>query len=292
MRVDPLVFLGTPEEAVVPLRALQHAGYEICLVVTRADARRGRRGSPTPSPVKQAALELGVPVSHSLEDVLTSGARRGVVVAYGRIVPADLLEAVPMVNMHFSKLPRWRGAAPVERAILAGDTETAVGIMQMEPGLDTGPVYVQQDVPIRPDDTAETLRSRLADIGTELLLELLADGLSAVPSAQEGEVVYANKITSDDRRIHWDQSASIIHAQVRIGRAHTVFRGHRFIIWSADIAGMTAEAGKLFELDGRPMVGTGTHALVLGEVQPAGKPRMGAAAWWHGARPEGEVLGL
>ncbi|MBT8241310.1 MAG: methionyl-tRNA formyltransferase [Acidimicrobiia bacterium] len=288
---EPLVFLGTPEEAVPPLRALHHAGYEIALVVTRADARRGRGGKPTPSPVKRAALELGLPVSHRLEDVRTSGARRGVVVAFGLIIPPDLLAIVPMVNMHFSKLPRWRGAAPVERAILAHDDETAVGIMEMEAGLDTGPVYRQRSVPILPEDTAESLRTRLADIGTEVLLEVFAGALSMTPTPQTGEVVYAQKITSEDRRIRWDQPAPSIDAQVRIGRAHTVFRGDRFIIWRTRSSEAQAEPGALFELDGVPMVGTGSHALELSEVQPASRPRMDATAWWNGARPDGEVLG-
>ncbi len=289
--MHPLVFLGTPDEAVPPLRALHAAGHEIALVVTRADARRGRGGEPAPSPVKMAAVELGLPVTHSLDDVATCGARRGVVVAYGLIIPAELLLAVPMVNMHFSKLPRWRGAAPVERAILAGDTETAVGIMEMEAGLDTGPIYVQQDVPIRPDDTAESLRNRLVEIGTGLLLNVLAEGLEAPPIPQEGAATYAHKITSDDRQIRWDQPASIIDAQVRIGRAHTLFRGERFIVWRARMYDLEASAGELFEHNQIPMVGSGSSALELVEVQPAGKPRMDAKAWWNGARPSGEILG-
>jgi methionyl-tRNA formyltransferase len=212
-------------------------------------------------------------------------------VAYGLIIPAKLLVEVPMVNMHFSKLPRWRGAAPVERAILAGDTETAVGIMEMEAGLDTGPIYVQQDVTIRPDDTAEALRNRLVEIGTELLLELFADGLEEAPTPQKGVATYAHKITSEDRRIRWDQPASVIDAQVRIGRAHTLFRAQHFIVWRARMVDLQASPGELFEQDQTPMVGTGIGALELLEVQPAGKPRMDARAWWNGARPSGEILG-
>jgi methionyl-tRNA formyltransferase len=241
--------------------------------------------------VKKAALDLGLRVTHSLDDVLTCGAKRGVVVAFGLIIPAELLAAVPMVNMHFSKLPRWRGAAPVERAILAGDTETAVGIMEMEAGLDTGPIFVQQDVPIRPDETAESLRNRLVEIGTGLLLEALADGFEESATPQEGTATYAHKITSEDRRIGWDQPASIINAQVRIGRAHTSFRGERFIVWRARVLDVEASAGELFEYNQIPMVGTGTYALELVDVQPAGKPRMDARAWWNGARPSGESLG-
>src|ERR1700722_4598905 len=116
-----LAFLGTPEMAVKPLRALAEAGHEIALCVTRPDRRRGRGGAGTPSPGKEAALSLGLPVSHAMDDVARAGVELAVVVAYGRIIPVSLLEQVPMVNLHFSLLPRWRGAAPVERALLAGD---------------------------------------------------------------------------------------------------------------------------------------------------------------------------
>ena len=135
-----LVYLGTPEMAVPPLRALVAAGHDVALVITRADRRRGRGGATSPSPVKAAAVELGVPVSHDVDDVLTAGAELGVVVAFGRIIKPHVLAALPMVNVHFSLLPRWRGAAPVERALLAGDTETGVCIMDVEEGLDTGGV--------------------------------------------------------------------------------------------------------------------------------------------------------
>ena len=122
-RPKRLVFLGTPEIAVPPLRALHEAGHDIALVVSRPDRRRGRGGSLSPSPVKEAALELGLPVTDRVDDVIDAGAELGVVVAYGRLIRPHVLAAVPMVNMHFSLLPRWRGAAPVERAILAGDTD-------------------------------------------------------------------------------------------------------------------------------------------------------------------------
>lgn len=129
--------------AVRPLQDLVAAGHDIALCVTRPDRRRGRGGAVTPSPVKEAALDLGVPISHEMEDVAEAGVELAVVVAYGRIIPVTLLERVPMVNLHFSLLPRWRGAAPVERAILAGDRETGVCLMQLEEGLDTGPVYAR-----------------------------------------------------------------------------------------------------------------------------------------------------
>jgi methionyl-tRNA formyltransferase len=138
-----LVFLGTPEAAVPPLRALHDAGHEVALVVSAADKRRGRGSALTPSPVKAAALELGLPVTDRVDDVLslTPAPDLGVVVAYGRIIKPHILQAVRMINLHFSLLPRWRGAAPVERAILAGDRTTGVCVMDVEEGLDTGGVH-------------------------------------------------------------------------------------------------------------------------------------------------------
>ena len=145
-RMARLAYLGTPEMAVPPLRALAGAGHDIALCVTRPDRRRGRGSLTTPSPVKEAATELGIPVSHDMDDVAGARVELAVVVAFGRIIPARLLAEVPMVNLHFSLLPRWRGAAPVERAILAGDRETGVCLMKVEEGLDTGPVYATRRV--------------------------------------------------------------------------------------------------------------------------------------------------
>src|ERR1700689_4580310 len=161
--------------AVPPLRELVAAGHDIALCVTRPDRRRGRGGAVTPSPVKEAALELGIPVSHSMDDVAASGVELAIVVAYGRIIPAALLDRVPMVNLHFSLLPRWRGAAPVEWAILAGDAETGVCLMKVEAGLDTGPVYARRTVPIRKDFDLAGLRQELVEVGSGLLVESLAD---------------------------------------------------------------------------------------------------------------------
>src|SRR5688500_14598522 len=174
-----LAYLGTPESAVPPLRALVEAGHDIALVVSRADARRGRGAATTPSPVKAAAIELGIPVTDVVDDVLALDppAELGVVVAFGRIIKPHVLAALPMVNLHFSLLPRWRGAAPVERAILAGDTRTGVDLMDVEEGLDTGGIHREAVLDIGPDETAEELRSRLVAAGTELLVTALAEGL-------------------------------------------------------------------------------------------------------------------
>ena len=136
-----LVYFGTPEMAVAPLEALVHAGFEVAAVVTRVDKRRGRGSDLLPSPVKRAAIALGLPVFHQVDDVLALGADLGVVVAFGQLIKPHALAALPMVNLHFSLLPRWRGAAPVERALLAGDDVTGVCLMQLDEGLDTGPIH-------------------------------------------------------------------------------------------------------------------------------------------------------
>ena len=189
-----LVFFGTPDESVPALRALVDAGHDVALVVTQPDRRRGRGGATTPSPVKAAATALGLPVltprrsREVVDDVVASGAALGVVVAFGQLLPPALLDATPdgFVNVHFSLLPRWRGAAPVERAILAGDEETGVCIMALEAGLDTGPVYARARVPIGPDDTAGDVTRALVDAGTDLLVATLPDIATRVPEPQTG----------------------------------------------------------------------------------------------------------
>jgi methionyl-tRNA formyltransferase len=258
-----LVFLGTPAMAVPPLGALVAAGFDVALVVTRADKRRGRRAEPSPSPVKEAALELGLPVAHRVDDALAAGADLGVVVAYGALIKPHVLAELPMVNLHFSLLPRWRGAAPVERAILAGDDETGVCVMQLEEGLDTGPIYACERVPIGPTTTAAELRAALVEAGTTLLVDTLRRGLDA-PTPQEGEPVYAAKVEPDDLRLDWSRPAEELARVVRVGGAWTTFRGRRLKILEAGVA------------DGQ---------LVPQVVQPEGKAPMTAAAWRNGARP-------
>ena len=154
------MYLGTPAAAVPPLVALHAAGFDIALVVTGEDRRRGRGNERTPTAVKAAAEELGLPVSHDLDAVAGRGADLGVVVAFGRLIPVDLLAVLPMVNLHFSLLPRWRGAAPVERAILAGDEQTGVCVMAVEEGLDTGGIYAREVLEVG-GDSADMLRDRL-----------------------------------------------------------------------------------------------------------------------------------
>lgn len=276
-----LVFLGTPEMAVPPLRALVAAGHDVALVVTRPDRRRGRGSATSPSPVKAAAAELGLPVSHDVDDVLSVGAELGVVVAFGRIIKPHVLAAVPMVNVHFSRLPRWRGAAPVERAILAGDQDTGVAIMAVAEGLDEGGVYAERVVPIGPRTTAAELRRTLTEIGTELLVETLTHPLGA-PVPQTGVPTYAAKLHPDDLRLDWSRPAVELDRIVRVGGAWTTFRGSRLKVLTAEpVAGTGGDPGSV---DG-DLVTTGAGALRLVTVQPEGKPAMPWPAFANGARP-------
>ncbi len=273
-----LVYLGTPEMAVPPLRALVDAGHDIVLVVTRADKRRGRGGATAPSPVKAAALELGLTVTHQVDEAVTAaehGAELGVVVAFGQIIKPHVLAELPMVNLHFSLLPRWRGAAPVERAILAGDDLTGVCVMRVEEGLDTGGVYAVRSLPIGDTVTAAELRVDLVAAGSELLVSTLAAPIAewiGDAHPQEGEVTYAQKFTAVDFEIDWAAPVVDIHRLIRVGGAWTTFRSKRLKIHAADL------------IDGR---------VVPTLVQPEGKPVMAFDAWRNGARPDAaELFGM
>ena len=274
-----LAFLGSPAPAVPFLRALVEAGHTVSVVVSQPDKRRGRGGQLMPSPVKAAALELGLTVTDKVDDVLGGGVELGVVVAFGRLVKPHVLEQVPMINVHFSLLPRWRGAAPVERAILAGDTETGVCIMQLEEGLDTGPVYACERLAIFEDETADELRDRMVDAGVPLLLDVIDGGLAGA-TPQEGEPTYAAKLTHDDHRLDWNLPARQLLRVVRLGRAWTTFRGRRLLVHDARRLDGGFDPG---EIEGE-VVGTGDGALELITVQPEGRGPVDARSWVNGAR--------
>ena len=286
----PLVYLGTPEVAVGPLQALAGAGHDIRLVVSQPDRRRGRGAELLASPVKQAARDLGLPVSDRVDDVIGTGAELGVVVAFGRLIKPHVLAAVPMVNLHFSLLPRWRGAAPVERAILAGDPVTGVCLMALEEGLDTGPVYECAELAVRDDDTLDSLRGRLTGIGTEILVRRLAGGASTlgVPRPQEGEPTYAAKIDPAELRLDWSRPAGELNRVARLGSAWTTVGGRRLRVLSAGAEDGSLPPGVLEDV----RVGSAQGVLRLVRVQPEGKGPMDAPAWARGARLEpGTVLG-
>ncbi len=288
------------------LRAVVAAGHEVALVVTQPDRRRGRGAEATPSPVKAAALELALPVrtperAREVEDeVRALDADLGVVVAFGQLLPVPLLEATRhgFVNVHFSLLPRWRGAAPVERAILAGDAMTGVCVMQLEAGLDTGPVYSRAQTPIAPDETAGELRARLIELGTDLLLDTLPKIASSTPEPQTGDATHAAKLTVEEFRIDPLATTEELVLLVRAGSprpgAWAVVDGRRLKVWRAhrrpaDTAptppkepGETDHVVGVVDRDGGLVTADGV--LDLDVVQPEGKAAMPAAAWLAGWR--------
>jgi methionyl-tRNA formyltransferase len=285
-----IVYLGTPSDAVPPLRALVDAGHDVALVITQPDRRRSRGPGADPSPVKRAAVELGVPVRtpakarEVTDEVAASGAELGVVVAFGQLLPQSFLDALPhgFVNMHFSLLPRWRGAAPVERALLAGDLETGVCLMRIDAGLDTGAVYACVKVPIGPRDTAGELHARLVDAGTALLLEHLPALVGATPIPQLGDATYAEKLDVSEFRIDPMRRADELDLLVRAGNprpgAWFSAGGRRVKVWSAHAADAAAP--------GDAVISTSDGALVLDEVQPEGKRAMPGRAWRAGLHDE------
>ena len=229
-------------------------------------------------------------MAYSAGDVVASGAELGVVVAYGRLIKADVLGAVPMLNVHFSLLPRWRGAAPLERAVLAGDKVTGVCLMALDEGLDTGPVYACEQAPIEPDETVDQLRRRLGEMGTAMLLRALSEGLGA-PQPQVGEATYASKIDPGELRLDFSEPAERSQRAVRVGRAWTTWNGRRLLVHRARVLPGSGELSP-GEMSGTE-VGTGEGSLELLVVQPEGKPAMDAGAWVRGARPSpGARLGL
>ncbi len=295
-----IVYLGTPEDAVPPLEALVEHGHDVAFAVTQPDRRRSRGAGPDASPVKRAATRLGVPVRtphkarEIVDDVRGSGAELGVVVAFGQLLPVSLLDALPhgFVNLHFSLLPRWRGAAPVERAMLAGDLETGVSLMQLEAGLDTGPVFASTRVAIAPTETAGELRGRLVDAGTELLLVHLPALPTATPVPQHGEPTYADKLEVDEFRLDAARPAAELARVVRAGNprpgAWFTVDGKRVKVLRAHEAAdhRTLAPGELAP-DGA--LGTASEVLILDEVQPQGKRAMDARAWRAGARGPARV---
>jgi methionyl-tRNA formyltransferase len=286
-----VVFFGTPEFAVPPLAAVVAAGFPVPLVVTQPDRPVGRHAAPRPSAVAEWAAVRGLPIEKPerlrgnaafFETLAAARPDAIAVVAYGRIFPPELLSLPPLgcVNVHASLLPRHRGASPVQAAILAGDSETGVGTMRMEEGLDTGPVYLERRVPIGARETAGELSARLAAIGGELLVETLR-GLEAgtlVPRPQEGEPTFCRPIRREDGAADWTQSAEELSRRLRAFTPwpglYTFLDGERVKILAARSSahGEDGQPGDL-RLDGRELVAVagGGTALVLERVQRAGR---------------------
>lgn len=304
-----LIFAGTPQVAVPSLRALLDSDHEVVAVVTRPDARVGRGRRLEPSPVKvvaeEAGLEVLTPASPKDPDFVTRITELAPdccpVVAYGALLPAEVLD-IPVhgwVNLHFSLLPAWRGAAPAQRALMAGDEITGASTFVIETGLDTGPVLGTMTERIRPDDTSGTLLDRLADAGAPLLVATM-DGLAGgdlepQPQPSDG-VSHAPKITVDDARVEWAHPALAVDRLVRgctpAPGAWTTFRGERLKLGPVTITDEALPAGTIDARKREVLVGTADRAVRLGDVTPLGKRPMPASDWARGVRiGDGEQLG-
>lgn len=304
-----IVFAGTPEAAVPSLRRLAASAHEIAAVVTRGDAPLGRKRVLTPSPIAQAAAELGLPTIKA-DRLATEATQRiaalkpdlGVIVAYGGLVREPLL-STPVhgwINLHFSLLPRWRGAAPVQRALMAGDAETGAAVFQLVAELDAGDVFEEIRHLIGPGETAGDLLATLADDGADLLARVvdgIADGTArAVPQA--GEITLAPKLTLDDGLLRWDDPRDAVLSRLRgvtpEPGAHTTIDGARLKVLAAGAASIDAPRlapGALAVHDRAVLVGTATDPVELVTVQPAGKGAMAAGDWWRGLRTDRPELG-
>lgn len=291
-----LAFAGTPAFAAESLAALLRAGHDICLVISQPDRPRGRGLHASASPVATLAMQAGLRVARPesmadpgfIEQLRVAAPEVLVVAAYGRLLPkpALTLPTRGCLNVHASLLPRWRGAAPVQRAILAGDQETGISIMQMEAGLDTGPVLLRRAIPIAPDDTGGSLTARLATLGGEAIVVALRDidRLPPVPQPQEG-VTYAAKLSRAEATLDWRDSAEHLARQVRAFDPYpgteTLHAGARLKVWAARpvLAPFPqARPGTVVGEDGGcPIVACGKGALALVELQRPGGRRLAAA---------------
>jgi methionyl-tRNA formyltransferase len=284
-----LIFAGTPEFAATALQAIIAAGHEVALVLTQPDRPAGRGMVLQPSAVKKVALEHGIEVFQplTLKDaeaqakIAAVGAEVMVVAAYGLILPQLVLDLPRFgcINIHGSLLPRWRGAAPIQRALLAGDAETGVCIMQMEAGLDTGPVLLRGAFPIEATDTTATLHDRLAALGATLVVEALGKlPLPAEPQPAEG-VTYAHKIEKAEALIDWSKSAAELDRHIRAFNpfpgAQALFGGQTVKIWQARPVDAEGEIGTILAIDRSILVvACGQGALAIGELQKAGGKRL------------------
>jgi len=305
-----LIFLGTPAFAVPTLESVVAAGHRVLTVVTQPDRPRGRGQNAAPPPVKQAALRLGLPVyqpervrrPEPVEHLRAIAVDAMVVVGYGQIIPQSIIDMAPagIVNVHGSLLPKYRGAGPIQWAILNGETRTGVTTMRIDAGLDTGDMLLKAETEIGPDETAVELGGRLAAMGADLLVETLA-GLEAgriVPEKQDNALAtYAPLLKKEDGRIDWTRDACAIHNQVRGLQpwpgASTVFRGQALHIWRSRV-GSESRAGDpgSFASIKPPVVHCGTGTLELVEVQTEGRKRIPAADFANGQRlTENDYLG-
>lgn len=292
-----LIFMGTPDFAVAALDALVAAGHQIAAVYSQPPRPAGRGQAPRPSPVQRRAEALGLPVRHpatlrepaAQADLAALGADLAVVVAYGLILPQAVLDAPRLgcLNIHASLLPRWRGAAPIHRAVMAGDAETGVSIMRMEAGLDTGPVLLRRAIPIAEDDTTGDLHDRLAALGAQMIVAAIARLPDLVPMPQPADgVTYADKIAKTETRIDWTQPAPEIARMIRglspFPGAWCLAGGERVkLLRARAVPGQGAPGTRLSGLT----IACGTGAVEVTELQREGRRAMPAAEALNGWTP-------
>lgn len=297
-----IIFAGTPDFAAAALNAIAAAGFDIPLVLTQPDRPKGRGMQLQASPVKQAAQALGLRVEQpeklcgnadALALLREMDADIMVVAAYGLILPQDVLDAPKhgCLNIHASLLPRWRGAAPIQRAIEAGDAETGVCIMQMDAGLDTGAVVSEHRCPILPSDTANEVHDKLMQLGAAAIVadlqQLQLSGcLNATPQPENG-ITYAQKLSKDEAQINWQEDAATVSRKIRafnpVPAAWTQWQGKPMKIWVAEAVAGNGAAGTVLSADASGIViACGAGALRITELQPAGSKRMTAAAFLAG----------
>lgn len=301
-----IIFAGTPEFSAVSLQSLVDAGYRVPLVITQPDRRAGRGMAVSQSEVKEMATDLGIETYQPpslkspevLEKLKSVNADLMIVVAFGQIVPKSILDAFRFgcINVHASILPRWRGAAPIQRAIMAGDTETGVCIMRMAEGLDTGPVFLERRLPIDNVDTSGTLHNKLAHLGAEALIQsltILSD--ENLPIAQKDtHATYAHKISTNDARIDWSANASDINRLVRamnpVPGAYTFFGDTRIKIWETrvvDFDNQKDSPGTVIELTQEGfLVSCGSGTLKIMFIQKAGGRKVSALEYVHASNLE------
>lgn len=303
-----ILFAGTPAFAAAALDALLLAAHQVPLVLTQPDRPAGRGLKPQPSAVKQLALSHQLPVAQPvslrdpavLAELAAVGADVMIVAAYGLLLPEAVLQMPRLgcLNIHASLLPRWRGAAPIQRAILAGDAETGITIMQMDAGLDTGAVLMSEAIPVADDDTAQTLHDKLAVLGARLIVKALQEKTVAVPQ-DSASATYAAKITKAEARLDWNRSAAELARAIRaynpVPGAQTTWQGQPLKLWRAEpVAAGAAAPGTVLQADsGGILVATGDGALRVLELQRAGGKRLPAQSFLAGAAVQpGERLGV
>ena len=305
-----IVFAGTPEFSVPPLRALLASGHKVVGVYSQPDRPAGRGRKLTPGPVKEVAVDAGIPVFQpanfkdpaAVAELAALDADLMVVVAYGLLLPRAVLDAprVGCVNIHASVLPRWRGAAPIQRAVLAGDAVSGVTIMQMEEGLDTGPMYLVEEVALSEDETGGSLHDRLSVLGAEALMKALPgilDGTLEPQKQDDARACYAKKLDKAEAVIDWTKSAADIERQVRAFNpwpvAQTLFEDANLRIWRGyAVKGVGGAPGMVMNADRNGIdVATGDGLLRVTELQLPGKRAMAARDFINANSIQGTVLG-